>query len=178
MRNSKFAGMLKLVPVLLILIIFCSSCEKDDEVAPDYVGTWASVIAIPTPSGYIGYRDLMIFSENSVINVLQLPGGSETQWIDQMNMKGLIAVSGNMITVTIAEVGISSLDAVTGRATGTIISYKDGSAEFETILSQSDLSKIFKSEYSVSGDKLTLKTDNNDDGDYDDGDEITVYTKQ
>jgi hypothetical protein len=58
------------------------------------------------------------------------------------------------------------------------ISYKEGSAEFEAILSQSEQSKTFESEYSVSGDKFTLKTDNNDDGDYLDGDEVTVYTKQ
>jgi hypothetical protein len=33
-------------------------------------------------------------------------------------------------------------------------------------------------EYSVSGDKLTIKTDDNEDGDFDDENETQVWTKK
>lgn len=178
MKNLKFREMFRLALVLTVLAVFCSSCEKDDEVVSDYVGTWIAEVSIPTASGFTSFRDVMTFSENSVIDLMQIPGGSADKWIDYMNLKGSITVSENMITVTITELGISSVDAITRMPTGTIISYKEGSVEFEAILSQSEQSKTFQSEYSVSGDKLTLKTDNNDDGDYLDGDEVTVYTKQ
>jgi len=170
--------MFKLTILLIALVVFCSSCEKDDEFASDYVGTWIAVESIPTASGYTAIRDVMTFTDNEVTDLIQFPEGSADKWIDYMNLKGLVSVSGNMMTVTITEIGISSLNAVTEMPTGTIISYKAGSVEFETILSQSEQSKTFKSEYSVSGEKLTLKTDNNNDGDYLDGDEVTVYTKQ
>lgn len=178
MNNLKFAEFYKLVALLSILVIVSSSCKKDDEVTPDYVGTWIAIESIPTTTGFTAIRDVMTFTENKVTDLIQFPEGSADKWIDYMNMKGLVSVSGNMMNVSIAEIGISSLNAITGMPTGTIISYKDGSVEFETILSQSEQSKTFKSEYSVSGDKLTLKTDNNNDGDYLDGDEVTVYTKQ
>ncbi|MBW8331944.1 MAG: hypothetical protein K0M40_07980 [Prolixibacteraceae bacterium] len=178
MKDLKFRELYRLAIVLTVLVVFCSSCEKDDEVVSDYVGTWVAEVSIPTASGYTSLRDVMTFSENSVIDLIQIPGGSADKWIDYMNLKGSISVSGNMMTVTIAEIGISSVDPVTGMPTGTIIGYKEGSSEFEAILSQSEQSKTFESEYSVLGDKLTMKTDNNDDGDYLDGDEVTVYTKQ
>lgn len=178
MKYLKLRELFKLAIVLVTLVVFCSSCKKDDEVASDYVGTWIAMESIPTASGYTAFRDVMTFSENSVIDLMQIPGESTDDWIDYMNLKGSISVSGNLMTVTIAEIGISSVNAITGMPTGTIISYKEGSAEFETILSQAEQPRTFESEYSVSGDKLTLKTDNNNDGDYLDEDEVTVYTKQ
>jgi len=178
MKKFKLRELFRFTIAMIVLVVFCWSCTKDDEVASDYVGTWIDVESIPTASGYTAIRDVMTFSENSVVDLIQFPGGSNDNWIDYMNLKGSISVSGNMMTVTIAEIGMSSLNAVTGMPTGTIVSYKEGSPEFETILSQSEQSKTFESEYSVSGDKLTLKTDNNNDGDYLDEDEVTVYTKQ
>src|SRR5665648_56411 len=138
MRNLKFIRLVKLVFALALMVIISSSCKKDDEINPDYVGTWIAVESIPTASGYTEIRDI----------------------------------------VTISEIGISSLNAITGLPTGTIIGYKEGSVEFESILSQTEQSQTFESEYSISGSELTLKTDNNYDGDYLDEDEVTVYTKQ
>lgn len=180
MRTFKLAGKFNLSIALLALVVFATSCVKEDEVAPDYVGTWVAIIPpIPTTTGYTGgFKDIMTFTENSVIDLIQFPGGSTDQWIDYMNMKGSLSVKGNIMTVTISEVGISSFSPVTGRPTGTIISYKDGSAEFESILSQANQSKVFESEYSISGNQMTIKSDNNNDGDYLDSLEITVYTRQ
>jgi len=178
MKKLNFIELYKLVALLTILVIFSSSCKKDDEVTPDYAGTWIAVESIPTASGYTAIRDVMTFTENKVTDLIQFPGGSADKWIDFMNLKGTISVSGNLMTITIVEIGISSLNAITGMPTGTIVSYKEGSAEFDALLLQGEQSKTFNSEYSISENKMTLKTDNNNDGDYLDGDEVTVYTKQ
>lgn len=180
MRNMKFTSLTHLVFALTLMVIISSSCKKDDEINPDYVGTWAVIMpSIPTATGFTGgFKDNMTFTKSSFTDLIQMPGESADKWIDYMNMKGSISVSGNLMTVTITELGISSFDVITGRPTGTIISYKEGSSTFDAILNNSEQPKTFNSEYSVSGNKLTLKTDNNDDGDYLDSDEVTVYTKQ
>src|SRR5665648_1121431 len=93
MRNLKFIRLVKLVFALALMVIISSSCKKDDEINPDYVGTWIAVESIPTASGYTEIRDIMTFSENSVIDLMQIPGESTDKWIDYMNIKGSISVS-------------------------------------------------------------------------------------
>lgn len=178
MKNLKFRGIFRSAIVLLTLVVCLASCGKDEEPTLDYVGTWIAVESIPTVIGLREVRDVMTFTENTVVDLMQTPGWSAGNWIDLLNLKGSISVSGNLMTVTIAEIGITSLDPVLGLPTGTIINYKDGNAEFEDILSEYDLARVFDSEFIVSGNKLTLKTDKNDDGDYEDELEITVYTRQ
>ncbi len=178
MKNLKFTRLCKLAALLSVLIIISSSCKKDDEVTPDFVGTWVATESIPLATGFTAIKEVITFSEDSFIDLIQMPGESSDKWIDYVSMKGSIAVNGNLITATVTELGISSFNMVTGMPTGTITSYKAGSAEFETLLSQTEQSKTFKSEYSIEGDKLTLKTDNNNDGDYLDANETNVYTRQ
>jgi hypothetical protein len=135
--------------------------------------------SIPTATGYTGgFKDNMTFTKSSFTDLIQMPGESADKWIDYLNMKGSITIIGNMMHVTITELGLSSFDVISGRPTGTIISYKEGSSMFDDILNSSEQPKTFESEYSISGDKLTMKTDNNNDGDYLDEDETTIYTKQ
>jgi hypothetical protein len=164
--------------VLTLFVIFSSSCKKEDEVLPDYVGTWIVVENIPIATGFISYREVMTFSQDSVIDLMQIPGRSIDNWADYMNLKGSISVNGNIMTININEIGMSSLDPITGMPTGTLISYKETGPEFQSILAAGEQPKVFESEYTVSGNKLTMKKDNNNDGDYLDSDEITVYTKQ
>ena len=180
MKNLKFKSLTHLVFALTIVVIISSSCKKDGEINPDYVGTWAVIMpSIPTDTGYTsGFKDNMTFTKSGFTDLIQMPGESADKWIDYLSMKGSITVSGNMINVTITEFGISSFDVITGKPTGTIISYKEGSSTFNDILNNSGQAKTFNSEYSVSGNKMTLKTDNNEDGDYLDSDETTVYTRQ
>ena len=61
---------------------------------------------------------------------------------------------------------------------GTWVATGTNQSQFSSLLSQSGMEKTFKSEYSISANNLTLKTDINKDGDYNDENEVTIYTKQ
>ena len=179
MRNFKLIGFYKVATLLAVLFIFSSSCkkdkQKDDKVNPDYVGTWTAMSSISTDYGDTSLKDLMTLTETSFTDLRQIQ--FMNAWLDFTSMKGTLSVNGNLININIAEAG-TSFDMATGIPSGTIKTYKAGTPEFDKLLSQAKLSKTFKSEYSVAGNKLTLKTDYNEDGDYLDELETTVYTRQ
>jgi len=56
--------------------------------------------------------------------------------------------------------------------------YKTGSSDFQRIMSENGIPQTFTSQFSVSGNKLTIMTDVNNNGNYTDPGETTVYTKQ
>ena len=179
MRNMNFKRFYKVALFLAILVIFISSCSKKDkmenQVHPDYVGAWMSTDTIYIPNyGTTSIKDVMTLTETNFSDLRQVQ--VLTVWMDFISMKGTLSVDGNLINVKITEAG-TSLNMATKIPSGKITTYKEGTPEFDSLLSLAKLSKAFKSEYSVSGNKLTLKTDANNNGTYDAG-EITVYTKQ
>lgn len=159
--------------MLTALIISISSCSKDDEITPDYVGTWVVNYSMDGSET----KETMTFTSNSVTNLLQIKYATNNTWVDYMKMKGSISVNKQVMTVTLTEIGLA-FDIMTGEPTATMTTYKAGSSLFDLILEGSGQSVSFQSEYSVSGNMLILKTDNNDDGDYLDEEETTTYTKQ
>lgn len=161
---------------MALLVIFCLSCGEDDPVLPDYAGTWVTTATIPSEEGNIEGKQILMLNEKSFSDLVQLQVG--TKWIDFVVMKGSVSVSGNMITRTIKELGITSYNMATNLPTGVIVTSKEGEEEFNTIMEQFGLEKTFTEEFSVSGNKLTLKTDDNHDGDYLDELETNVFTKQ
>ena len=56
--------------------------------------------------------------------------------------------------------------------------YKTGSSDFQRIMSENGIPLTFTSQFSVAGNKLTIMTDVNNNGNYTDPGETTVYTKQ
>jgi hypothetical protein len=163
--------------LIFTFVILFSSCRKDT-VNPDYVGKW-SAIEIFTENGVsIQYKDIMTFSTGGFNDLGQLYDASTSKFIDYIELNGTISVSGTTMSVMITEIGFSSFDMISGKPTGTIVSYKEGSSQFESLITQSGQPKSFTSEYSVSGNEMTIKTDNNNDGDYTDLNETIVYTKQ
>jgi hypothetical protein len=179
MRNLKSLQFYKVATFMALLVIFSSSCKDKDkeEVLPDYAGTWVAEISIPTQTGFTAIKDIMTFTGTTFIDKGQMQTGVNT-WIDFILLKGSISVNGNIMDVTVNEVGTTTISSITGLPTGSIESYKTGTTEFDNLLIQTGQPRTFKSEYSVSGNKLTLKTDNDEDGVYMGEDEITVYTRQ
>jgi hypothetical protein len=92
-------------------------------------------------------------------------------------MNGTISVSGNIMNFKITEIGVSSVD-FNSMPTGTIVTYKEGSGQYNKLFDQLGQPKSFNSEYVVIGNKMTIKTDNNHDGDCTDANETSVYIKQ
>lgn len=177
MRNMNFKGFYKVATFLAILVIFISSCsKKDNQVHPDYVGAWMSMDTISTAYGTTALKDVMTLTETSFTDLRQVQVLVLNTWMDFISLKGTLSVNGNSININITEAG-TSLNMATGIPSGKITTYKEGTPEFDSLLSQAKLSKTFTSEYSVSGNKLTIKTDYNKNGKYDAG-EIMVFTKQ
>ena len=183
MRNLHIKEFYKLATFMAIVLIFSSSCKKDDPVipivvpvTPNYVGTWIAIAPFTTVYGDIQMKDIKTFTDSSFTDRVQLEIATDL-WINYGSMKSSLSVSGNLMNVTITDIGTSSTNML-GIPTGVITSYKKGSAEFNDLISLSGQHNTFSSEYNVSENQLTLKTDINLDGDYLDANETTVYTKQ
>lgn len=174
MRNLKMKKIFAFGMVLVaISFATMSSCSKDDEVSADYVGTWLSDESIASSSE----KETLILTANSLTINLQTKDETTGSWVEYYGLKGSISVNKQLLTITITEIGVA-FDVQTGEPTGTMTFYKAGSASFDLLLQHAEQSVTFNSEYSVSGNTLTLKTDDNNDGDYMDEGESTTFTKQ
>lgn len=167
-----------LVVLLTITAVLGTSCKKDDDddEKADYVGKWTSEETITSEEGTELYKDIMTLTRTTFEDIIQTTD-SEDGWVDSFFIKGTISANGNIIDVHVSEVGVSEIDPVSGEFTGNMTTYKEGSLLFEAIIAESGQDKDFQSEYSIEGNKMTLKTDTNDDGDYNDENETTVYTR-
>lgn len=158
-------------------MMFSSSCKKDDVVIPDYVGTWVTVETVASNGKYVQVKDIRTFTENGFSELVQKQL-SDDNWIDYVSVKGTLSVFGDMMNVTVTEMGASSYSMVTNLPTGVITYYKKGTSEFDVLVSQLDQPKTFESKFSVSGNKMIIQTDLNENDNYLDEKETSVYTKQ
>jgi len=164
--------------LLIITSTFSTSCKKDDEKdqSADYVGIWSSDI-IDATEEFDEYKNLLTLTTKSFDNII-LTQNSAGTWINSIQVKGSMTVTGNKMNIHVNEIGVSKIDEGTGDFTGIMESYQEGSLFFGIIMSQINKDVDFQSEYTINGNKLTLKTDVNDDGDYADENESVVYTRQ
>lgn len=160
--------------VLFALFFVVSACSKEDEIVSDYVGTW---VASTTMDDDLEAKETLILTYNTFSNQYQVKDSISGSWIDYITMKGSITVDKQLITGTITEIGLA-IDLMTGEPTGTMTTYKAGSSLFDMIVEESAGSATFNSEYSISGNTLTLKTDDNNDGDFLDDGESQTFIKQ
>lgn len=154
-----------------------TSCTKDEDVTQDadYVGKWSSEVT--DPSAEQGdYIQVLTLTKNS-FDAMVKTQNDQRQWVNSFALKGNMTVNGNKMNIHISEFG-TSINILTGENSNTITYYKEGSLPFETFMASSGREKDYQSEYTVTGNILTLKTDINDDKDYNDTDEIMVYTRQ
>jgi len=163
--------------LLSVVIISLSSCKKDDPEVANYIGTWSSIQNVTQDGISMDIKDVITLTEDSFIDIAQFLNPSTGKYVDLMKMSGNLSVLSTTMLVTIKEIGINQIDPNTGQSTG-MFSVKEGDAQFEDLFIKLGLSKSFKSEYSVNGNKLTLKTDGNNDGDYTDKNETVIYTRQ
>lgn len=168
-----------LMVLLTITAVLSQSCKKDDDnndKKADYVGKWTSEETVTSEEGSESYKDIMTLTRTTFEDIIQTPD-SEDEWVDSFVLKGTISAHGNVLDVHVSEIGVSDIDPVTGEFTGSMTTYKEGSLLFEAIIAESGQEKDFQSEYSIEGNTMTLKTDTNDDGDYNDENETTIYTR-
>jgi hypothetical protein len=179
MKTVRYSNYAKLFTFAAALL-FAASCEKDDneDITPDYVGTWVRTESVTEEGVTIEIKDIVSFTEYSFSNQGQLKNPGTGEWIDLLKLKASISVDGNAMDVTVHEIGMSDMDWDTGLPTGDILYFREGEAGFEEALAAVEVEENFDAEYSRSGNQLTLKSDDNNDGDFDDEGETVVYTRQ
>jgi len=168
MRNTNFS--MKSILLFSILVLLFSSCSKEDAVVngPDYVGTWSATI---TQDG-IQVKDNMTFTKDGCTDIIQIYNSATNKWIDFMKTIGTISVTGSTMTTTYTGIGVAT------DLTGTITISAAGSSNFQSLLTENGIPLTFNSQYSVTGNKMTIMTDANGDGLYTGTNETTIYTKQ
>jgi hypothetical protein len=170
---SKFHLSIKSFILLAAIILFVSSCTKDDTVNTSYVGTWSLTLS---QSG-MSMKDNMTFTKDGFTDIMQINNPVTNKWVDYIKTIGTISVSGSTMTTTYTGIGISTIDPLTG-PTGTITMYNTGNSNFQSLLTVAGMPLSFDSKFSISGNNMTMMTDLNGDGDYTDAGETSVYIKQ
>lgn len=163
--------MKKLLSLAFLSIVIASfiSCSKDDDNSPAYVGTWTAATSFSFAKSLkttvitdLGFRKKLELGGSDF--TVTMEGGGADQWMAYEGTKGSLSVAGDTLTMTIKQEGILN-DA--GDLSYTAVATKD--------------QKAMKSKWIVSGNKLTLISDENGDGDFNDVatgyDSNTVYTK-
>lgn len=178
MNTSRIKWLSRSVLVISLFTVLFSSCKKDDEVNPEYVGTWVATQAVFDEDIILQVRDVMTFTKDSFTDLGQLFDESTSSYIDYIKLIGTLVVEESIMNIDITEVGLSTFDMISGKPTGTIVMYKEGTSQFDNIFSQTGQSQSFGFEYSISGNTMTVYSDNNSDGDYNDDEEAIVYTKE
>lgn len=178
MRLLGLKNWCKAMAFTAVVLGFSTSCKEDDPVRPDYVGTWETVESVPDGSGgHVQEKNILILNETSYTSIIQMEL-SAGKWIDYASLKGTATVTGNFMNVIVTEIGVTSLNMITGLPTGVMTTYQKGSDEYDTLMAQLKEAKTFESKFMVEGNKLTLQIDINGDGDYMDEQETSVYTKK
>jgi hypothetical protein len=168
----------KFLAYVVVIVWTTQGCEKEEEV-PDYVGTWVTAqTQNSTTGGIVTLRDILDFSEKSFTNLGQVMHPQTNEWLDFIGVKGKITIQDNTMNVVVFEMGMSKFDLFSGMPTGKIYYYRDGQTEFNSMLKSSQMTKCYQSKFQVSGNKLTLWTDKNNDGDYADENEESIFIRQ
>lgn len=162
---------------LSMLLVVSTSCKKKEQ-NPDYFGTWSSDQTITIGDNQVQVKDIITLTKAGFDDMMQILDVSSNQYINYVELLGTMTVADNFLNGFINEIGVSAFDGITGKPTGNIIKYKEGTTGFANFFSQNGQSRTYAFEFSVSGTTFTIYSDNNADGDYSDAGEQIDYTKQ
>src|ERR1035437_4931600 len=105
---SKFKCFSNSVLLLSVIIVLFSSCnKKDNELNPDYVGTWMALQTITQDGVSIQFKDLMTFSKDGFSDLGQVYDVITSKYIDYVKLNGTMSVSGDVMNINITEIGVS-----------------------------------------------------------------------
>jgi len=155
---------------LLLVLIFSlpfsfNSCKDDD--FPNYVGTWERTVNTELGNGM---QTLKITESSFVMNMAVNIASS---WIDFMIVKGTLSKEGDIFHLTVTEVGLLNDNL-------TAIEYftPDDENWLQILTEEVDVPETFEAKFVISGNTLTLITDDNEDGTFDPIEEGEVFTRK
>jgi hypothetical protein len=178
MRSFKLFSYAKFLAAASILSLTFYACDKDDDDKdPAYVGVWSRTETIYIDTLTLDFKDVLTLTKNTFTDIGKVQNPDTDEWIDLMGMKGTLSASGNNLDVSLTEIGLSDFDTE-GIPTGDIVYYNTQDEEFDALLYELDQEGNFDAAYSVAGNQLTIKIDDNNDGDVLDDGETQVFTKE
>lgn len=154
------------VALVLCLMVGMGACKEDDDNSTSYIGTWERT----DDSEFGMVKQVLVISEASFnmsmkINLLNA-------WMDMMVIKGTYTVNGDIFTLTITEIGVPNED-MSG-----LVYYTPNDAEWEEILAdEAEIEDSFDAKFELSGNTLTIITDDNYDGTFDPVEEGETFTR-
>lgn len=162
---------------LLVITAAFSSCSKDEDVSQndDYVGKWSSEVIISDSEPDSKHN--LTLTKNTFEDVIQTKVSSGA-WVNSIVLKGTMTVTNNVMNCHVSDIGVSEMNEQTNEFTGNVTTYNESTMLYGFIMERAGRESDFQAEYTVSSNKLTLKTDLNTDGDFLDANETTIYNRQ
>lgn len=170
--------LMMLASMLILSFIVSTSCKKEEEVLPEYVGTWFAIQPLDNFGVFTQYKDIVTFTVDGYSDLGQMYNSTTNKWVDYQLVAGSFTISGTIVNVLVEEMGVTTFETLTNLPTGSITTYKEGDPLFDKLLLQVKQSKSYMAEYTVTGNELVMQTDHNEDGDYLDERETIIFTRQ
>jgi hypothetical protein len=170
MKNLKFfSRMAVVVAAVSMLMVSCKG--KEDEVAKpaDYEGTWVNI----TAEGMLSATTTAVFTKTTFSYT------SVMGTITMAKLSGTMTVANNKMSQTTTEITMPDLLKVDPTKPNVMptVTYKKGDAGWDDAIKEQG-GEVNEVTYAISGNKLTLKKDENKDGDFTDVGETMEFTKQ
>jgi hypothetical protein len=149
---DKIKLMQQLMVICLFTIMF-SSCQKDEETTPDYVGTWTRSETITEEGVTVDFKTTLTLTASKYTELVQMKTGEK--FLDLIKITGALSVSGDVMTIDLQSIAVTSY-SITGMPTGTLVTYNENSAEFNQFLSLFEIDKTQTASYTVVGKTLNV----------------------
>lgn len=143
-----------LAACLLVPMGSCSDDDDNGDGTPDLTGIWTHIGD--------GMRQTFVVTDNTIKVTIEM--GVFEDWLTYRLVEGNYTTDGDNMQITITRIGTPNEDL-----TGSTYYTKDDAEWAAMLLSLEMTDEVLDFIYTVSGDKLTLKDDMDDDGE--------VYTK-
>ncbi len=172
-----------LVSVLLIVLVM--ACEEDKKSTPAYVGTWVSyetdtLSVVPLVLLENKMQMKLQTSTWEMLSQIRMTGYFP-DWEDWMGMRGTHTVDGEDVVLIFTDIGVREMNMQT-------MTFLDDEIVWYNAVTDPEEFEDYFDEYGpddttqegkliVSGNTLTIKTDDNGNGEYDE-DEIMTFTRE
>jgi len=158
---------LALMVCLMCGVSSCSSDGDDDDNtnSTSYVGTWER-------SDDPGFeKQVLVITASTFKMTMKL--NIEDEWVDLMLVEGSYSVSGDFFTLILTRIGM-----IADEETLVMVYYTPDDPEWDMLLDDDfELEDSFKAKFIVSGNKLTIITDDNGDGIFDPVEESETFIR-
>lgn len=160
------------VILAFVLISLFSACQKDDNEEPaDYNGTWEIYFDIPSNTGYSSLRYEIELNNSAYSESFLNYYSASNEYIYNV-WEGEVIKTGNKLQFEVTSIKTYNYDPVAEEVLELISESVPTEPHIDRSLSLSWETVL----YTINNGNLEIRADWNEDGDYEDTDEIMIYT--